>query len=68
MKLENFFVYPVYEVPFQIRRRIGIEAGTHDLQSLGDIIAQNGQQATQTFNYADALNNIVGFDLHQYGI
>lgn len=67
MKLENLYVYPVYEVPEQIRRRIGIVAGTHDLQNLGDIVAQNGQSATNTFDYSDSLNNIVGFDSTQSG-
>lgn len=67
MKLENLYVYPVYEVPEQIRRRIGIAAGTHDLQNLGDIVAQAGQSATTTFDYSDSLNNIVGFDSTQTG-
>lgn len=67
MKLENFFAYPVYEIPSQIRRRIGINAGGHDLQNLGDLVAQNGQSATNTFDYTDSLNNIVGFDGSEKG-
>lgn len=62
MKLLNLQMYPVYEIPEQIRRRIAFNAGTEDLTALGDVIVQNGSSATSAYDYGEAMGKIVGFD------
>ncbi|EBZ2963384.1 hypothetical protein ABM698_000200 [Salmonella enterica subsp. enterica serovar Newport] len=62
MKLLQLQMYPVYEIPEQIRRRIAFNAGTEDLTHLSDVIVQNGASATSAFDYGEAMGKIVGFD------
>ncbi|ANZ48883.1 hypothetical protein HOV30_gp033 [Erwinia phage Derbicus] len=62
MKLLQLQLYPVYEIPEQIRRRIAFNAGTEDLTKLSDVIVQNGSSATSAFDYGEAMGKIVGFD------
>lgn len=62
MKLLSLQMYPVYEIPEQIRRRISFNAGTDDLTNLSDVIVQKGSAATSAFDYGEAMGKIVGFD------
>lgn len=62
MLLQTLDLFPVYEVPEQIRRRIDINGNTGTLTELGDIVSRQGQDATNTLEYRNALANIVGFD------
>ena len=62
MLLKSLQVYPVYEVPEQVRRRIDISGTTGALDNLSDIVAQAGHAAAGTSEYQNALADIVGFD------
>ena len=62
MLLKSLQMYPVYEIPEQVRRRIAISGTTGALDSLSDIVAQGGQAAAGTSAYQNALADIVGFD------
>lgn len=62
MLLQTLDIFPVYEVPEQIRRRIDINGTTGSLTELADIVAQKGQSATGTMEYQSALSGVVGFD------
>ncbi|ANZ48336.1 hypothetical protein BIZ78_gp239 [Erwinia phage vB_EamM_Caitlin] len=67
MLLKSLQIYPVYEVPEQVRRRIAISGTTGALDSLSDIVAQNGHAASGTTQYQNALADIVGFDATPQG-
>lgn len=62
MILKSLQMYPVYEIPEQIRRRISISGSTGALDALGDVVARGGHAAAGTQEYQSALADIVGFD------
>lgn len=62
MLLKSLQLFPVYEIPEQIRRRIAISGNTGSMDALSDAVAQNGHAATGSAAYQSALADIVGFD------
>ena len=68
MKLLKLQMYPVYEIPEQIRRRIGFFESQHALDELVDVVAEHGDKATGSRAYQEALGQIVGFDNTPTGI
>lgn len=62
MLLLDLEIYPVREIPNQVRHRIAFNATTGALSELSDVVQQNGQSAMGTQEYTEALGNIVGFD------
>ncbi|AFQ96758.1 hypothetical protein G173_gp213 [Erwinia phage phiEaH2] len=62
MKLLKLAMYPVQEVPEQIRRRVGFNASTGALDDLATAVAVGGTKATGSLQYQQALSQIVGFD------
>ncbi|AMR59682.1 hypothetical protein SEGD1_033 [Enterobacteria phage SEGD1] len=62
MQLVNLLMYPVYDVPEQVRRRIGFNASTGALDDLAAAVELGGEKAVGTQQYQEALSAIVGFD------
>lgn len=62
MKLLNFVMYPVYGIPEQIRRRIDINGGLGDLQSLSQVVERFGDSALGTSDFSVAMGGVVNFD------
>lgn len=62
MQVLNFLLYPVHEIPEQIRRRIAFNASTSSLDNLTEVVARQGHSALGTAEYQSALSSIVGFD------
>ncbi|EDF0012757.1 hypothetical protein BZX20_14080, partial [Salmonella enterica subsp. enterica serovar Enteritidis] len=67
MQLVNLLMYPVYDVPEQVRRRIGFNASTGALDDLAAAVELGGEKAVGTQQYQEALSAIVGFDGTQNG-
>lgn len=67
MQLVNLQMYPVYDVPEQVRRRIGFNASTGALDDLAAAVELGGEKAVSTPQYQQALSGIVGFDGGQNG-
>ncbi|QVW55174.1 hypothetical protein pEaSNUABM29_00130 [Erwinia phage pEa_SNUABM_29] len=67
MQLVNLQMYPVYDVPEQIRRRIGFNASSGALDDLAAAVELGGEKAVATQQYQQALSGIVGFDGGQNG-
>lgn len=68
MKLLKLQINPVYEIPKQIRRRIGFFESKYALDELVNVVAQHGENATKTRDYQEALGQIVGFDNTPTGV
>lgn len=62
MKLLNFVMYPVYGIPEQIRRRIDINGGLGDLQTLSQVVDRFGDNALGTQEFSVAMGGVVNFD------
>ncbi|QVW55638.1 hypothetical protein pEaSNUABM9_00042 [Erwinia phage pEa_SNUABM_9] len=67
MLLKSLQIFPVYEVPEQVRRRIAISGTTGAMDALSDVVAQGGHAAAGTAEYQNALADIVGFDATPQG-
>jgi len=68
MILESLVCYPVYDIPEQIRRRVGFAGTTSSLDSLIDVVARGGKSAIGSVEYQSALSGIVGFDETAAGV
>lgn len=62
MLLRDLEIFPVREIPSQIRHRIAFNATTGALGELSAIVEQHGQSAIGSQEYTEAMSNIVGFD------
>lgn len=62
MQLVKLLMHPVYDVPEQVRRHIGINSSTGALDDLAVAVELGGEKAVGTPQYQQALSAIVGFD------
>lgn len=62
IKMLSFTMYPVYDIPDQIRRRIGISGGLGDLQTLSRVVDQLGEEAPASNEFTSAMAGVVDFD------
>lgn len=59
--LNTFNMYPVYEVPDPVRKRVDMSATTTTLTQLSDALAQHGKDAMITPEYNMAMSDICRF-------
>lgn len=62
MRVASLTLYPIYGIPEQIRRRIGVNAGAKDLGQLSAVVGQHGANAATNADFGQAIGEIVGYD------
>ena len=62
MRCASLTLYPVYDIPEQIRRRVGVNAGAKDLGQLSAVVGRHGTEAIGNIDFSMAINDIVGYD------